>query len=158
MDTKNLDITERIFTVLCQPTPGSPWLCITLHKWVYKKENRDKRHKWKMQYWRMWMTDLYSPKSHLIGHCFVFNSLPINPLKILCNKELALCLPPITASWEQKPVSKICVVSERTKQNRNGLLPSWAQLNHFSYLRPLTKVILRKNVQNSQKPKKLSSY
>lgn len=60
----------------------------------------------------------------LLAYYFVLNSLPINPLKTLCNKELALCLPQITASWEQKPVSKIYGFFERTKQNHNGLLPS----------------------------------
>lgn len=145
MDTKNLGITDQIFPVFCVNLLLAVFGCASLYiKRIQKKESRDKRKKPKKQHWRRWITDLYPPKSHLIGHYFVFNSLPINPLKIVCNKELALCLPPITASWEQKSISKIRGVFERTKQNCNGFLPSWDQLNRFSCLRPFTKVTLRK--------------
>lgn len=51
----------------------------------------------------------------LLTYYFAFNSLLINPPKILCNKELALSLPQITASCEQKPVSKICVFCWKDK-------------------------------------------
>lgn len=59
----------------------------------------------------------------LFAFYFLLSSPHSNHLKVLYNKELALCLPPITASREQKPVSKIYGFFERTKQNWNGLLP-----------------------------------
>lgn len=91
---------------------------------MYVKENSDKRYKIKCNNGESELKIFALLGTTSLAYYFVLNSLHINPLKVLYNKELALCLPPITANSEQKLVSKIRRSFERTKQNWNGLLPS----------------------------------
>lgn len=102
-----LDMDDQVSTAFYVNLLWAAFSYALLHiQSIYIKEKSDKRHKIKCSNRECELQIFTLVGATLLAYYFVFNSLPINPLKILCNKELALCLPPITASWEQKPVSK----------------------------------------------------